>query len=99
MITQLYTMEKYNQNHLSNFKKLWTDAHFNNISNELANEEIFADIHEDIKWLFSHMKRICDDYLYKANVIRENLINSKHQNHDILFQPYSKVLREYFIEN
>jgi hypothetical protein len=43
MMTELYTMDKYNKNPLTNFKKLWADAHFNNVSNELYKEDKFID--------------------------------------------------------
>jgi hypothetical protein len=45
------------------------------------------------------MKRKCGDYLYKANLIWENLINSKQHDADKWFLQYSKVSREFYNEN
>jgi uncharacterized protein (UPF0335 family) len=66
---------------------------------EKFEEEEFKDLEDDIKNSYSEMKRICGDYQYKVNRIWKNLINSKHQDHDIWFARYSKGAKEYSDEN
>jgi hypothetical protein len=45
------------------------------------------------------MKRRCGDYLYRANLVCENLINSKKYDADKWFIQYSKVSSEFYNEN
>jgi hypothetical protein len=97
MLKELYTMNKYRKNNLTKFKSLWSDANINKVSE--IDKEILNDTNENIKELYSFMKRSCGDYLYKANLIWENLINSKQRDAHKWFLHYSKVSREYLNEN
>jgi hypothetical protein len=63
-------MEKYSKNNLNEFKKMWSDANFQRISE--IGEEMLKDTNENIRILFPYMKRSCGDYLYKANLIWDN---------------------------
>jgi hypothetical protein len=51
---------------------------------KIINQEdsVLNDTNNDIKKLFIYMKRKCGDYLYRANLIWENLINSKQYEAD-----------------
>jgi hypothetical protein len=50
-------MDKYGKNQLNNFKRLWTDANFNKMSE--MDEEILNDVNDEIRWLSLHMKKMC----------------------------------------
>jgi hypothetical protein len=99
MMISLYSMEKYTKQNLMIFEKRWKEANENITITNLKEEEEFKDLEDDIKNSYFEMKRICRDYLYKANRIWQNLIISKHQEHDIWFARYSKVAKEYSDEN
>jgi hypothetical protein len=45
------------------------------------------------------MKRKCGDYVYRANLVWENLINTKSKDADMWFNQYAKAAREFHNEN
>jgi hypothetical protein len=97
LITRFYTMNKYSKTELATFKAKWAE---DNVQ-ELIKEEdaILKDTNEEIRNLFYLMKRKCGDYLYRANLVWESLVNSRTQNTDSWFSQYTKVSRDFHNEN
>jgi hypothetical protein len=80
VLTSYYTMNKYNKTSLLNFKSKWGDENVQKWINE--EDKVLDETNNDIKKLYTFMKRKCGDYLYKVNLIWENLINSKQHDAD-----------------
>jgi hypothetical protein len=78
LLTSLSTMNKYSKTNLSNFKSKYTEE---NIQKMLAQEDkILNETNDEIRKFYIYMKRKCGDYLYRANLMWENLINSKQHD-------------------
>jgi predicted metal-dependent hydrolase len=97
ILTAYYTMNKYSKTNLLLFKNKWAEENVQKRIDE--KDEILEGTNDNIKGLFNLMKRKCGDYLYKANLIWENLIDSKQHDADKWFLQYSKVSREFYNEN
>jgi hypothetical protein len=97
IITSFYTMNKYSKTNLTKFKNYSAEE---NILKILTQDyKILNDTNDEIRKLYTNMKRKRGDYLYRANLMRENLINSKQHDADKWFIQYSKVSREFYNEN
>jgi predicted metal-dependent hydrolase len=88
VLTRFYTMNKYSKRGLATFKSKWAEE---NLQNWIREEDsILKETNNEMRGLFNLMKRKCGDYLYRANLIWENLVNSKHHVADKWFLQYSK---------
>jgi hypothetical protein len=97
ILTGYFTMSKYSKTGLSIFKSRWIDE---NVQQKLEQQdEILEECNNEVKELFYIMKRKCSDYLYKANLMWESLIDSKQKDADKWFQCYAKVSKEFQNEN
>jgi hypothetical protein len=81
---------------LSNFKAKWSEESTQKWIKE--EDSILKETNDEIRNLFYLMKRKCGDYLYRANLVWENLVNSKVRDIDSWFNQYAKVSREFHNE-
>jgi hypothetical protein len=97
VMARCYTINKYSKVGLSNFKAKCSEE---SVQNWIKEEDIILkETNDDIRNLFYLMKRKCGDYVYRANLIWENLVNTKASNADNWFNQYAKTAREFHNEN
>jgi hypothetical protein len=67
VLAYYYTMNKYSKTSLSNFMSKWAEENVQKWINE--EDKVLNETNNDIKKLYTFIKRKFGDYLYKANLI------------------------------